>query len=182
MGQWLKTTQSATGASIPQGMLTLSHPQFSSTHSVSIRAKAANGKLRDELLDGEIFDTLLEAKVLVERWRCEYNRFRPRRPDNVVHPTGPHSLLGYGPPAPEAVPTPLPRRAGRLSLGVVPSLGAGQQAWSKEHRLRGSLENHSVSSQGIRQCSCASPYCPVRQPYGSDRYSDGSRLFAGQGA
>lgn len=47
-----------------------------------------NGKLRDELLNGEIFDTLLEAKVLVERWRQEYNRFRP------------HSSLGYRPPAP----------------------------------------------------------------------------------
>ncbi len=51
-----------------------------------------NGKLRDELLDGEIFDTLLEAQVLVERWRIEYNTFRP------------HSSLGYRPPAPEAVP------------------------------------------------------------------------------
>ena len=71
-----------------------------------------NGKLRDELLDGEIFDTLLEAKVLVERWRWEYNRFRPRRPDNVVDPTGPHSSLGYRPPALEAVSAPLPRRAG----------------------------------------------------------------------
>ena len=49
-----------------------------------------NGKLRDELLNGEIFDTLLEAKVLVEQWRKEYNRFRP------------HSALGYRPPAPEA--------------------------------------------------------------------------------
>ena len=50
-----------------------------------------NGKLRDELLDGEIFDTLLEAKVLIERWRCEYNTVRP------------HSALGYRPPAPEAI-------------------------------------------------------------------------------
>ena len=32
-----------------------------------------NGKLRDELLEREIFDTLLEAKVLIERWRQEYN-------------------------------------------------------------------------------------------------------------
>jgi len=48
-----------------------------------------NGKLRDELLNGEIFDTLLEAQVLIERWRREYNRFRP------------HSRLGYQPPAPE---------------------------------------------------------------------------------
>jgi len=49
-----------------------------------------NGKLRDELLNGEIFDTLLEAKVLIERWRKEYNQIRP------------HSALGYKPPAPEA--------------------------------------------------------------------------------
>ena len=48
------------------------------------------GKLRDELLNGEIFDTLLEARVLTERWRKEYNRYRP------------HSSLGYKPPAPEA--------------------------------------------------------------------------------
>lgn len=50
-----------------------------------------NGKLRDELLNREVFDTLLEAKVLVERWRREYNHIRP------------HSSLGYRPPAPEAV-------------------------------------------------------------------------------
>jgi len=49
-----------------------------------------NGKLRDELLNVEIFDTLLEAIVLVERWRKQYNHFRP------------HSSLGYRPPAPEA--------------------------------------------------------------------------------
>ena len=49
-----------------------------------------NGKLRDELLNGEIFTTLLEAQVLIEDWRKEYNRFRP------------HSSLNYRPPAPEA--------------------------------------------------------------------------------
>ena len=49
-----------------------------------------NGKLRDELLNGEIFDTLLEAKVLIERWRMDYNRVRP------------HSSLNYRSPAPEA--------------------------------------------------------------------------------
>jgi putative transposase len=48
------------------------------------------GKLRDELLNGEVLDTLMEAKVLVEGWRKEYNRFRP------------HSSLCYRPPAPEA--------------------------------------------------------------------------------
>ena len=50
-----------------------------------------NGKLRDELLDREIFYTLTEAKGLIERWRREYNTVRP------------HSALGYRPPAPEAV-------------------------------------------------------------------------------
>ena len=50
-----------------------------------------NGKLRDELLKREVFDTLYEAKVLIERWRIEYNTIRP------------HSSLGYRPPAPETV-------------------------------------------------------------------------------
>ena len=50
-----------------------------------------NGKLRDELLNGEIFYTLREAKVLIERWRVHYNTVRP------------HSALGYRPLAPEAV-------------------------------------------------------------------------------
>jgi transposase InsO family protein len=61
-----------------------------------------NGKLRDELLDREIFYTLKEAKVLIEGWRQHYNRVRP------------HSSLGYRPPAPEAMllnPAPL-RSAG----------------------------------------------------------------------
>jgi transposase InsO family protein len=50
-----------------------------------------NGKLRDELLNGDTFDTVLEAQVLVENWRRHYNAVRP------------HSSLGYRPPAPEAV-------------------------------------------------------------------------------
>jgi transposase InsO family protein len=50
-----------------------------------------NGKLRDELLGGEIFYTLQEAKILIERWRQQYNRFRP------------HSAPGYRPPAPESI-------------------------------------------------------------------------------
>jgi transposase InsO family protein len=50
-----------------------------------------NGKLRDELLNGEVFDTVLEAQVLCERWRRHYNEVRP------------HSALGYRPPAPLVV-------------------------------------------------------------------------------
>jgi len=50
-----------------------------------------NRKLRDELLNSEIFSTLTEAKILIEAWRREYNQIRP------------HSSLGYQPPAPEAL-------------------------------------------------------------------------------
>ena len=53
-----------------------------------------NGKLRDEYLNGELFYTLAEAKILIERWRREYNEFRP------------HSSLGYRPPAPATTPRP----------------------------------------------------------------------------
>ncbi len=56
-----------------------------------------NGKLRDECLNLERFDTLFEAQVLVERWRREYNQLRP------------HSSLGYRPPAPQ------PLTPGRLA-------------------------------------------------------------------
>ena len=48
-----------------------------------------NGKLRDELLDREVFYTLLEVRVLIEQYRQTYNCIRP------------HSSLGYRPPAPE---------------------------------------------------------------------------------
>ncbi len=50
-----------------------------------------NGRLRDELLNGEIFYTLKEAKVLIEQWRIHYNTVRP------------HSALGYRPPAPVTI-------------------------------------------------------------------------------
>ena len=49
-----------------------------------------NGRMRDELLNGEIFYSLREAQIIIERWRCHYNTKRP------------HSALGYRPPAPKA--------------------------------------------------------------------------------
>ena len=49
-----------------------------------------NGKLRDELLNGEIFYTLKETKILIEGWRQKFNRLRP------------HSSLGYRPSGPQA--------------------------------------------------------------------------------
>jgi transposase InsO family protein len=73
-----------------------------------------NGKLRDEVLDREISYSLKEAQVLIERWRMEYNTFRP------------HSSLNYRPPAPEAILTtwivpnergdPLPLQGGKDPL------------------------------------------------------------------
>jgi putative transposase len=50
-----------------------------------------NGKLRDELLNGEIFYSLKEAKTVIEQWRKHYNTIRP------------HSSLGYRPPAPQTI-------------------------------------------------------------------------------
>jgi len=50
-----------------------------------------NGRMRDEFLNGEIFHTLVEAKILIEQWRRFYNTKRP------------HSSLGYRPPAPESI-------------------------------------------------------------------------------
>ena len=50
-----------------------------------------NGRMRDELLNGEIFYSLREAQILIEQWRKHYNTKRP------------HSALGYRPPAPETI-------------------------------------------------------------------------------
>ncbi len=74
-----------------------------------------NGKLRDELLAREQFDTLLEAKVLIERWRREYNTRRP------------HSSLGYRTPAPEAsqprsCASATPQQTNEAGVGTGPTL------------------------------------------------------------
>lgn len=70
-----------------------------------------NSKLRDELLNGEIFYTLAEAQVVIERWRQEYNMVRP------------HSSLGYRPPAPEVVlwrATPTPSGSPPVTPALAP--------------------------------------------------------------
>ena len=56
----------------------------------NVYCESFNSKLRDEFLNGDIFYSLKEIRVLVERWRVHYNNVRP------------HSSLGYRPPAPEA--------------------------------------------------------------------------------
>jgi putative transposase len=74
-----------------------------------------NGKLRDELLSVEIFNSLREAQILIESWRRHYNTMPP------------HSALGYRPPAPEVLvpahtawPAPQPRPAPPATLRLVP--------------------------------------------------------------
>ncbi len=70
-----------------------------------------NGSLRDELLNGEIFYSLAEARVLIEAWRRHYNTVRP------------HSSLGYRPPAPDTATPPLPA-SGSASLHLRPAMAA----------------------------------------------------------
>jgi putative transposase len=67
-----------------------------------------NSKLRDELLNGEIFYTLKEAQIVIEGWRQHYNTSRP------------HSSLGYKPPAPEAISWP-PTQSGSTPPAVASS-------------------------------------------------------------
>lgn len=50
-----------------------------------------NGRLRDECLNVELFNTLMEAKIIIEQWRKHYNEVRP------------HTSLGYRPPAPKII-------------------------------------------------------------------------------
>ena len=69
-----------------------------------------NSKLRDELLNGELFYSLAEARIVIESWRQHYN----------THP--PHSSLGYKPPAPHALlwpvePRPAVQRQSELARG-----------------------------------------------------------------
>ena len=61
-----------------------------------------NSKMRDEFLNGEIFYSLKEVRVLAERWRVYFNTERP------------HSSLGYKPPAPAAWQTEASQRHGKV--------------------------------------------------------------------
>jgi hypothetical protein len=74
------------------------------------RLKGA-GQLSDKLLEGEVFDTLLEVRVLIERYRARYDTVRP------------HSSLGYRPTATQAIVPWGPPLAASL-LGPAPMGGA----------------------------------------------------------
>jgi len=73
--------------------------------------ESLNGKLQDELLDGEIFYTLKEAQVLIECWRRHYNTVRL------------HSSLCYRPPAPAARKPGLRKPGQTNALELVALLG-----------------------------------------------------------
>ena len=79
LGQWRRTQRYAAIQRVDEDALTQ-----------DIITLAFNGKLRDECLNGEIFYSLKEAQIVIEKWRVEYNTRRP------------HSSLGYRPPAPAA--------------------------------------------------------------------------------
>jgi transposase InsO family protein len=119
-----------TASARPNGYRTPSRPSFSwraqKTTGIAFTTKTIarykngyiesfNGKLRDELLAREQFDTLLEAKVLIERWRRHFNAIRP------------HNSLGYRAPAPEAIQlasltSATPQRAKKAGVGTGPTL------------------------------------------------------------
>jgi hypothetical protein len=79
-----------------------------------------NSKLRDEFLNGEIFYSVKELRVLAERWLVHYNTVRP------------HSSLGYKPPASEAWPTGIRSRGASvhaaLECGTTSSLASTRRA------------------------------------------------------
>ena len=73
-----------------------------------------NGSLRDELLNGEVFYSLAEAKAMIESWRNHYNEIRP------------HSSLNYQPPAPKVI-IPRPHGLSPHSAALHASINHGQK-------------------------------------------------------
>lgn len=71
-----------------------------------------NGRLQDECLKPELFNHLIEAKIIIENWRCHYNTVRP------------HTSLGYRPPAPETIRPADPASAVWRLQPNRPSIGA----------------------------------------------------------
>ena len=92
-----------------------------------------NGKLRDELLNGEIFYSLAQAAVLVEQWRREYNTVRP------------HGACGGFPPAPEAIkPSPWflrmpvlhgPPQVAGTNIGCGTALGGRSRGCTRQRKI-----------------------------------------------
>ncbi len=114
-----------------------------------------NDKLRDELLNGEIFYTLKEAKVLIEQWRRHYNTIRP------------HSALGYRPPAPALARhqcaglrcAPAPTWGLATTPGSLRKGGPLRSGWSWPWLGMRKLE------EGVRWRAITAPRFALRAPY-----------------
>ena len=84
-----------------------------------------NARLRDELLDGEIFYSLREAEVVIESWRRHYNQVRP------------HASLGYRAPAPEVImPAPAIATTAARRPASPPTPGVAQRPVMHQHSTR----------------------------------------------
>lgn len=98
-----------------------------------------NGKLRDELLNGEIFDTILEARVITERWRKTYNTARL------------HSSLACRPLAPQArYPLSFPM-AERINERIIGTSAGGR---SSERRWQIRWRHYAIGSAEIAVFFC----------------------------
>jgi hypothetical protein len=104
-----------------------------------------NGKLRDELLNGEIFYSLREAKVLIERWRRHYNEVRP------------HSAIGYRPPAVDRRPGLTPNRLSIVTPVMAKILPRNQSCTFSD---RGSLVDAELGSNRGADPHMARPTWP----------------------
>jgi hypothetical protein len=90
-----------------------------------------NSKLRDEFLNGEIFYSIKELRVLAERWRVHYNTVRP------------HSSLGYKPPEPETLMTTTNKGHGAVETASrFPQLHAPRRRLSELRDKRATLTPH----------------------------------------
>jgi putative transposase len=93
-----------------------------------------NARLRDELLDGEIFYSLAEARIVIESWRRHYNTERP------------HGSLGYKPPAPEVFIPAFAARAG----SATPTSAAARASREANHQLTFALDQSLGADQSAR--------------------------------
>jgi len=113
-----------------------------------------NGKLRDELLNGEIFYTLREAQVLIEQWRIHYNTIPP------------HSSLNYRPPAPETLlpieELPNQMKAAKLTLNLDQPMWARHSEFTYRIGIGCSMKRrHFCSSRVITNFLEQSYFNPV---------------------
>ena len=98
-----------------------------------------NSKLRDEFLNGEIFYSIQELRVLAERWRVHYNTVRP------------HSSLGYTPPAPEAWLTTTSKGHGEVETAsrfALPTSPHPRRRLSERRDKRATLTPHWYKTSG----------------------------------